>query len=542
LELTVVVTSTQQAPPPGLSPDRRARKRHRSLLQRLLFIVAGLLAVVVLLGSVGGFVVVKWFDGSIARVKLNLGQDRPAAAPIGSENWLLVGTDSRAGSSGEFGSGIIGARSDTTILTHLDADGTTTNISIPRDTLVTIPAYTLKGVNYPAHKDKFNAAIYDGGPSLLVRTVEKLFNVQVDHYVSVDLEGFKKISQVINGVQVCIKPAPASANEDGGLITNINDGFSGFHGRYGEQTLVGDQAVDFVRQRHGLPDSDLSRIQRQQQFLGSVFRTATRVNLLFNPVAVTRLLGAIQKALTLDEGTSLTDLEKLGLRLRGLDPSKVFFETLPQRGLDVTDTDLGTIDTSTPNVPTLTPTGQDVNVGSVQIIVQPQFDEMVAKIRDTGTSGSSSIGRSGGSVSASNAQAVAVTVDPSQVQVTVEDGVGKVGLASQVTTALAKDAFPTGVPGPAATTGYADSQVHYGTGNKAAAETVAAAVPGSVLVEDPGVTSGIVLVVGSNFTKVVPVSVSDIPTNNSPTPTPTATPSPNPSPISADSQDNRCTY
>jgi LCP family protein required for cell wall assembly len=511
----------------------------------LLYIVAGLLSVVVLLGSVGGFVVVQWFDGSIARVKLNLGkaEDRPAAAPLGSQNWLLVGTDSRAGTTGEFGTGIDGERSDTTILAHLDADGTTTNISIPRDTLVTIPAYTdSKGIKHSAEKNKFNQAIFEGGPSLLARTVQDLFNVRVDHYVSVDLEGFKKIANVLDGVPVCIKPAPASADEDGGLITNINDGFSGFHGHYGVQTLVGDQAVDFVRQRHGLPDSDLSRIQRQQQFLGSVFRTATRVNLLFKPVAVTRLLGAIKDALTLDQNTSLTDLEKLGLRLRGLDPTKVLFETLPQRGLDVTDTDLGTIDDSNPNVPQLTPTGQSLSVGSVQIIEQPQFDEMVAKIRDVSTA--TNTGRSGGSVSASNAQAVAVTVDPSQVSVTVEDGVGKVGLASQVTTALAKDTFPTGVPGPAAVTGYADSQVLFGTGNKAEAQTVAAAVPGSVLVEDPSVTSGIVLVVGANFTKVVPVSVSDAPTTPTPTPssTPTATPSPNAPPVSVESDANRCTY
>jgi hypothetical protein len=194
------------------------------------------------------------------------------------------------------------------------------------------------------------------------------------------------------------------------------------------------------------------------------------------------------------------------------------------------------------DIPTLVPNGQDINVGSVQIIEQPQFDEMVAKIRDVSTA--TNTGRSGGSVSASNAQAVAVTVDPSQVPVTVEDGVGKVGLASQVTTALAKDAFPTGVPGPAARTGYADSQVLFGTGNKAEAQTVAAAVPGSVLVEDPSVTSGIVLVVGANFTKVVPVSVSDAPTTPTPTPssTPTATPSPNAPPVSVESDANRCTY
>ena len=76
---------------------------------------------------------------------------------------------------------------------------------------------------------------------------------------------------------------------------------------------------------------------------------------------------------------------------------------------------------------------------------------------------------------------------------------------------------------------------------------MAAAVPGLGAGRGPDVTSGIVLIVGSNFTKVVPVSVSDTPTNTAPTntaptPTPTATPSPNAAPVSADSAANRCTY
>ena len=354
------------------------RKRRRSLWGRLVYLVASLLAVVVLLGSVGGFVVVKWFDGSIARVQLNLGstdkndKSIPPPTPLGSQNWLLVGTDSRAGTNGEFGTGIDGERSDTTILAHLDADGTTTNISIPRDTLVTIPAYEDSSkVTHPAEKNKFNQAIFEGGAPLLVRTVQNMFDIRIDHYVSVDLEGFKKISQVLNGVQVCIKPAPASADEDNGQITNINDGFSGFHGHYGTQRLAGDQAVAFVRQRHGLPNGDIDRIKRQQQFLGSVFRTATQVNLLFKPLAVTQLLGALKKSLTLDEHTSLSDLETLGQRLRGLDPAKVLFETVPQRGLDVTDTDLGTI-VIQDSIPTLIPTGQGNNVEACRSSTRPR--------------------------------------------------------------------------------------------------------------------------------------------------------------------------
>ncbi len=126
---------------------------------RGLNLLAAALSMIILLGSVGGFAVVTWFNGSIARVHLSLGPDRPANAPKGSENWLLVGTDSGEGTNGEYGDRS-GQRSDTTILVHLDADGTTTNISFPRDTLVTIPAY-LDGAKrqMPAHKEKFNAAI-----------------------------------------------------------------------------------------------------------------------------------------------------------------------------------------------------------------------------------------------------------------------------------------------------------------------------------------------------------------------------------------------
>jgi LCP family protein required for cell wall assembly len=530
------------------------RKRRRSLWGRLVYIVAGLLSLVVLLGSVGGFVVVKWFDGSIARVQLNLGtinkgKDSPPPTPLGSQNWLLVGTDSRAGSGSEFGTGVYGARSDTTILAHLGADGTTTNISIPRDTLVTIPAYTDKNGFHPAEQNKFNSAIFNGGPPLLVATVQKMFDVRIDHYVSVDLAGFKKISQVLNGVQVCIKPAPASANEDNGQITNINDGFSGFHGHYGTQKLAGDQAVDFVRQRHGLPNGDIDRIKRQQQFLGSVFRTATQVDLLFKPVAVTRLLAALKDALVLDENTQLSDLETLGQRLRGLDPSKVIFETVPQRGLAETDTDLGTI-VMQDGIPTLIPNGQGFNVGSVQILDQAAFAPMKAKIQEKGTTTNTG---AVSNASATGVQPVGVSVDPSQVHVTVLNGLGQIGLESRVSAALAKDGFTVGVPGPAATNGYLATQVHYAAANKQSADAVAAAVPGTVLVEDATVTSGVVLIVGANFHKVVPVS-TQVPVSNPDTSstgstgstgsnaTPSTNPSTNPAPVSAASQDNSCTY
>ena len=160
--------------PPELDPRiGRGAPRLRGL-KKAVALLAVTLSVLIVVASTGGYVVVRWFNGSIARIQLNFGDNRPAEAAKGDENWVLAGTDSRAGTGNEYGGNAVeGERSDTTILAHLDADGTTTLTSIPRDALVTIPAYDdAQGRPQPAHQDKFNSAIMLGGPSLLVRTMK----------------------------------------------------------------------------------------------------------------------------------------------------------------------------------------------------------------------------------------------------------------------------------------------------------------------------------------------------------------------------------
>ena len=529
----MVNVSARSVLPPELDPrGPRPRKSKRPPARRLLNLIAVATSVIILLLSVGGYVVESWFNGSIARIHLSLGSHRPATASHGSQNWLLVGTDNSA--PGEYGDRA-GQRSDTVILAHLDGDGTTTNVSFPRDTLVTIPAYTdSSGVSHPSRKDKFNTAISVGGPSLLVRTVEQMTGIRVDHYVSVDLDGFKQISQAINGVSICILPSTyTERGPDGGTITNINDGFSGFHGHVGVQTLAGDQALAFVRQRHGLPNGDIDRIKRQQQFLGSVFRTATSNHFLFNPAAVLRLLSAIKNSMTLDQDTSLTDLEKLGLRLRGLDPTKVTFETIPQRGLEYSDTNLGQVK-NFGNGPELIPNGQTNSVGNVQVLDQTGFDAMIAKLKDEKPPAAPK------SSAAPKPKTEKITVPASQVTVAVENGTGRSGLAGQVTQALAQVGFRTGSPANASVRPLT-SEVHYAPGSVDSARTAAAAIPGAILKEDSTVSNGVVLILGANYTTVQPVTTSSsvaIPTN--PTPTPSA--SQTVPPVTAASSGNRCTY
>src|SRR5690606_40544498 len=85
-----------------------------------------------------------------------------------------------------------------------------------------------------------------------------LTNVHIDHFVSVDFVGFKEMVDALGGVTMCI-PEPIQDEKAGHLNLEA-----------GEQTLDGEEALGYVRSRKGQGDgSDLSRIDRQQDFMGA---------------------------------------------------------------------------------------------------------------------------------------------------------------------------------------------------------------------------------------------------------------------------------
>ena len=282
--------------------------------------------VLVLAGT--GWAVIRHYDGKVGHVDLRLDTaSRPAAAGRGTQNILLVGSDSRAGTDGQFGE-VEGQRSDTTILAHVDRDGSTTLVSFPRDLWVTIPAYTgSDGTAHKAQKSKLNAAFSLGGPALLVRTIEGLTGIRIDHYVQVDFSGFQALTDALGGVTVCVKELPDSLRARG--FDNLHDKMSGWSGQVGENKLDGVRALAFVRQRYGLPEGDLDRIRRQQQFLGVVFHRLTAVSTLANPARIRGVLNAATAALTLDSASSLVDLEPLAMRMQGIAGGGLAFTTVP---------------------------------------------------------------------------------------------------------------------------------------------------------------------------------------------------------------------
>jgi LCP family protein required for cell wall assembly len=448
----------------------------------------GFLSVAVFVTSAGGWTIYTYFNGKIKQVTLHLGGDRPAGAR-GTSNYLLVGTDSRAGSGGAFGD-VPGQRSDTTILVHLAADDTATMVSFPRDTYVTIPEYLdSAGRRHPEHRDKFNAAISDGGPSLLVRMVERLTDLRIDHYVSMDLEGFKAITNAIGGVAVCITPSPKKEVflDDKGrrrVSTNTNDPMSGFVGGPGAIQVNGDQALAFVRQRHGLPGGDIDRIRRQQQFMGAVFRKATTGGVLTNPVRLEGLLSTATSALTLDDHTNIADLRKLATQMRGAAAGNLRMQTLPTHA-------------PTRGEGAVNDNGEIILHGqrtSVLFYRPDDLEQLIAPLR--GRSRSDATGPTSPSPTGTGTAAGA-----SVVTVRVFNGTNIQGLATRAVTELTRNGVAATTAGNASTSAYVTSRVIYGAGQEASARAIQAMVPGSRLQSDPTAT-GVQLILGSSFTGV----------------------------------------
>ncbi len=137
-------------------------------------------------------------------------------------NILVIGSDSRAGTNGQFGSAqaIAGARSDTMMLLHiLPQHRGGVVISFPRDSVVPIIACKADGMGNPGQKaqpgsvEMLNATFAFGGPACLWKTLESMTGIFIDHFVEINFGGFQSVVNDLGGVNVCLPVAindPAS--------------------------------------------------------------------------------------------------------------------------------------------------------------------------------------------------------------------------------------------------------------------------------------------------------------------------------------------
>ncbi|MPY49524.1 LCP family protein [Streptomyces acidicola] len=329
--------SAESTPEPGTpgttgttGPRRRGeggRRRPRSKGSKALRAVAWSAAGIVVLGGTGfGYVYFK-LNGNIKSVDINqaLGTDRPQNVDNGSQDILVLGSDSRSGGNEKLAGGIDdgSARSDTAMIVHIyEGHKKAGVVSIPRDTLVERPECTdTRGTAYPAAENvMFNSAYSTGGAACAVKTVESMTGIRMDHYIEVDFAGFQKLIDELGGVEVT-------------TTQNIEDPNSRLNLNAGTHTLNGKQALGLVRTRHGVGDgSDLGRIQLQQAFIKALVKQVQDIGVLSSPKRLYDLADTATRTVTTDsELGSVTGLASFASGLKGISASQMTMVTMPVR-------------------------------------------------------------------------------------------------------------------------------------------------------------------------------------------------------------------
>ncbi|MGW2731456.1 LCP family protein [Streptomyces sp. NPDC001494] len=317
-------SATTEPRPDGQTPASGGRRRPQRGRRRWGRIVLLSLLVLVLAAGGIGYWLYSDLDNNIKGVDIDkaIGDDRPEKLPTSGQNILILGSDSRAGANAAVGAGnVSGARSDTALVMHIPEGRTrAVAVSIPRDTLVTRPECTKSDGSTVASANRvmFNSIYSQVGPACVVKTVEQISGVRMDHYVEVDFAGFKGLVDAIGGVTVTVDQ-------------DIHDSSSGLNLTAGTHRLDGTQALQFVRTRHGIGDgSDLGRIGLQQQFMLALLSEIKKQDLLGSPTKTYKIADELTTALTTDSDlASLTKLADFGRSLNGVDPSTMETIMLP---------------------------------------------------------------------------------------------------------------------------------------------------------------------------------------------------------------------
>ena len=262
----------------------------------------------------------------------------------GGMNMLLIGLDSRKDQNGDDlpwsllkhlhagDSDDGGYNTNTLILAHVGEDDRVSAFSIPRDDWVSfngVPGYNHIKIKeaYGLTKAYVEQKLINKGVSdqkqletrgreaaraATLKAVRNLTGVPIDYFAEVNLAGFYDLSQSLGGVDVCLKHA-------------VYDSYSGANFPAGRQTLNAEQALAFVRQRHGLENGDLDRTHRQQAFLSAVMRQLQDTGTFTDIGKLKSLMAVARKDVVLSSGWDENQFRRMGALAGG----SIEYRTLP---------------------------------------------------------------------------------------------------------------------------------------------------------------------------------------------------------------------
>ena len=461
-------------------------------MSRFRLIVALTSGVILLVASVAGIFgfAARNLAGNIEALEV-ISSPKPVSE-TGPLNILLMGTDTRTDQGGGFGSEVEyggTGRSDTTILIHLSNDRKSAiAVSIPRDSVVNIPACTKEdGTTVAERTDLFNSAFASAGPACTVKTLETLTGITINHAVIVDFIGFSNVVDALGGIKVCLTEAIDEPVENG----------AGIQLPAGVQIVDGKNALGLMRARYSLADgSDLKRIERQQELISLTIDQITDMNLITDLPALYKVLNAATSSLRMDPGLSdLDSLVTLSTSLSSMGSKNVSFVTVPYEG---------------------TPDGNHV-----------QWTESAnqlwsAIINDTGWPPSEVVAVE---TTAPSPETENIVVKPSDVSAIVLNGTRRAGFAALTSEFLKNQGVTIAEVGNAPNKETAESVIVHTSGNALKAQLIGQLLGITNIAEDPQLVGGdVAIVLGNNAptTWTAPANpvVVETPVNETPAPAP----------------------
>ncbi|WP_169950551.1 LCP family protein [Microbispora sp. H11081] len=446
---------------------RRVRPRRANLRS---LVISGSLSGVVLIGSGVAWVTSDYATSRIQAVDAGTSD----AGSRGAMNILLVGVDRRDDLTRRQQNQLhlgrdVGERTDTMMVVHLSEDHSkVTVVSLPRDTWTTIPG---KG------EHKINSAYQFGGAKLAVKTVEQATGLRINHYVEVNVLGFIDVVESLGGVTVCT-PVP------------IDDPKTKLNLQPGTYTLDGVNALAYARTR-ATARSDLDRIDRQQQVVSALLGKALSGGTLANPIKLKGFLDSTFKTLRVDPGLQ-KDLLGMLDQFKAVSTDDVSFATVPLADVNYQ-----------------APTGESAvlwdKAAARDLFRRIDADQPLVKPSAKATTSPSAGPASSATPSATP---TALTIPPGRISVKVLNGTSVTGLGAATKARLVEAGFMVpSTPGNTPRRDFATTVVRYPPGREDSARTVAAAIPGSELREQPDV-NGIEVVVGQRNHDVKKVTVA----------------------------------
>jgi len=314
---------------------RHGQLRTRHPLTEVLIVLAAVVGVIAV--SATGVAAFTVWDTATALTEASVVLDEDEVIPPslgaieGGVDVLIAGTDSCEGQDVAIfprckNNDSPGERNDVTMLVHItDNPRRVTVVSFPRDMEVPIPACDKPdgGQSSAMSSQKINVSYWYGGLACTAKTVEALTGEKIDFAAAIRWTGVINMSDAIGGVDVCV-------------AGDISDRHTGLNLTEGPHTLVGAEALQFLRMRHGIGDgSDLGRISNQQQFMSSMVRKLQSESVLSNPgtllnFATTALSQVNQGQLVLSSGlTNPSLMVQIAMAIKDIPYEDIVFVQYP---------------------------------------------------------------------------------------------------------------------------------------------------------------------------------------------------------------------